>query len=446
MFVFIAHAEADQAAADDLKAFLKSRGLVTETETGARGFRHLQASDVVVALWSQKSVFGAYRMMMERRMFDAWADGRLVLVKLDHGFLPVGLRDLPAIDASFETGRQLSVWPQVERAAREAMNRALVEAEAPAALRTDRGAPSIGDPFTPGGGSKPVPRETMGIGSGGAASEGLDKLDDKSWSVSRSRSAPAPAPQPAVRPAPRVEVKEEVALKSKHGGLLGVLTFLVGAAIVGGSIWLAFNGQEEIVIPLPTAAIGVEGPGDLHLTRLQAGGIGVAIGILVALTVMAVGRSEPKRKSAKRAEAMPAAATTPEPVKPGSTVFISYAHADNAAVTPVVDVVKANGRDVWIDKTGLQTGDSWAGEIVRAIKSAGGIMVMCSKRAFESDHVKRELYLADRYKKPLAPVFLEAAQPPEDFEYFFAGVQWLELYKLPEGERKAAIGRALAAV
>ena len=51
MFVFIAHAEADQAAADDLKAFLKSRGLVTGTETGAKGFRHLQASDVVVALW-----------------------------------------------------------------------------------------------------------------------------------------------------------------------------------------------------------------------------------------------------------------------------------------------------------------------------------------------------------------------------------------------------------
>ena len=47
MFVFIAHAEADQAAADDLKAFLKTRGLVAETETGTRGFRHLQASDVV---------------------------------------------------------------------------------------------------------------------------------------------------------------------------------------------------------------------------------------------------------------------------------------------------------------------------------------------------------------------------------------------------------------
>lgn len=28
MFVFIAHADADQAAADDLKAFLKTQGLI----------------------------------------------------------------------------------------------------------------------------------------------------------------------------------------------------------------------------------------------------------------------------------------------------------------------------------------------------------------------------------------------------------------------------------
>jgi hypothetical protein len=278
MFVFIAHAEADRAAADDLKAFLKSRGLVVETESGARGFKHLQASDVVIALWSQKSVFAAHRLQIERRMFEAWEGGRLVLVKLDHGFLPLGLRDLPSIDASFESNRQLAVWPAVERAAKEAMNRALVEKEA-----------------------------------------GPGRLNS-----------------------------------------------------IYGDMKKAMEG--------PTA------------------------------------------------------------------VFISYAHADNDIVTPVVKAVEACGRPVWIDKTGIQTGDGWAGEIVRAIKGAKGMMVMCSARAFESDHIKREVYIADRYKKPLAPVFLEEADPPEDFEYFFAAVQWLELYKLPDADRPAAIGRALAAV
>jgi hypothetical protein len=247
-----------------------------------------------------------------------------------------------------------------------------------------------------------------------------------------------------------IEFSEDVvAAKARRGGPFGALMILVGAILVGGSVWLAFN--REITIPLPTAALGIKGFGDLRLTNLQAAGIGLALalGILLVVTVMSASRRrKAKRKSHKRAEAASSAvaATPAQSSAAGAALFISYAHADNAAVTPVVNAVKANGREVWIDKTGLQTGDGWAGEIVRAIKGARGIMVMCSKRAFESDHVKRELYLADRYKKPMAPVFLEAAQPPEDFEYFFAGVQWLELYKLPEADRPAAIGRALAAV
>ena len=127
-------------------------------------------------------------------------------------------------------------------------------------------------------------------------------------------------------------------------------------------------------------------------------------------------------------------------------MFISYAHADNAAVEPVVSAVKDAGRDVWIDKGGINPGDNWAGEIVRGIKGAKGVMVLCSPSAFESDHIKREVYLADRYKKPMLPVFVADAQSPEDFEYLFAGVQWLELFKLPEADRSAAIGKALAAV
>ena len=313
MFAFIAHAEADQAAADDLKAFLKTRGLVAETESGARGFRFLQATDVVIALWSQKTVFGTHRMVMERRMLDAWADGRLVLVKLDHSFLPVGMRDLSAIDASAASGRQIAFWPQVERAAREVINRAMRE------------------------------------------------RSEKFW------SAPPP-PKPDKPP--------------------------------GGGF---FGSRKKEAAP-PSAAASAPAP-----------------------------------------EAPPESTAEAAPPPP-SIVFISYAHADNAAVQPVVSAVKDAGRDVWIDKGGINPGENWAGEIVRGIKGAKGVMVMCSPTAFESDHIKREVYLADRYKKPMLPVFIADAQPPEDFEYFFAGVQWLELFKLPEADRSAAIGKALAAV
>jgi len=313
MFVFIAHAEPDQAAADDLKGLLRTLGLVADTETGARGFRHLQASDVVVALWSQNSVFGTHRMMMEKRMLDAWADGRLVLVKLDHGLLPVGMRDLEAIDASSVSGRKLSVWPQVARAAKDAMNAALV-----------------------------------------ARSEAFWK---------------SPPPPPEER--------------SQGGGMFG------------------FRKAKKSVPPAAEAA-----------------------------------------SEQALAPAAPGASAPPDV----AILFISYAHADNASVQPVVDVVKGAGREVWIDKGGIEPGEGWAGEIVRGIKGSSGVMVMCSPRAFESDHIKREVYLAARYKKPMLPVFIAEAQPPEDFEYFFAGVQWLELFKLPEADRPAAIGKALLVV
>jgi hypothetical protein len=322
-------------------------------------------------------------------MLDAWADERLVLVKLDHSFLPVGMRDLPAIDASFETGRQLSVWPKVERAAKEAMNAALVAAQ-------PRQGPMGG---VPGGGP-----------------------------------ARAPAAQPTSPVPPRGDAFASRAGPTWTGPflLLGVL-LMVGAgvllfapALVGDTVrWSVFGA---------------------------AGVWAVLLVVVIAVAVLAPAKPKRAPSSAPRAKA--ASAPAPAPATPAAEaataavggIFISYAHADTAQVEPVVKVVEATGGTIWIDKGGIQAGEGWAGEIVRGIKGATRVMVMCSPRAFESDHIKREVYLADRYKKPMLPVFIAEAQPPEDFEYFFAGVQWLELFKLAEADRPAAIGKALGAV
>ena len=185
-----------------------------------------------------------------------------------------------------------------------------------------------------------------------------------------------------------------------------------------GAHSLGSLGRARLPIPRPPAA--------------TATATAAVIGLMFLLA-----RASSKRR-APEADASAASARDP--------LFVSYAHADNMAVVPVVEAVQAQGRAVWIDKGELHAGTSWAGEIVRAIKNAKGVIVMCSAHAFESDHVKREVYLADRYKKPMLPVFIEAATMPEDFEYFFTGVQWLELHKTPENERAAAIANALRAV
>ena len=118
MTVFIAHAESDRPVAEALEKFLERRGLFVELENGERGFRHVQPSDTVVALWSKDTVFTPFRLQFEKRTLEAWADEQLVLVKLDHTFAPVGMRDLPSIDASFELQRDIA-WAAVAKTAQD---------------------------------------------------------------------------------------------------------------------------------------------------------------------------------------------------------------------------------------------------------------------------------------------------------------------------------------
>jgi len=131
-----------------------------------------------------------------------------------------------------------------------------------------------------------------------------------------------------------------------------------------------------------------------------------------------------------------------EPALPqASDLFVSYARADAAIVDQIVMAVLSAGKGIWIDRDAIRSGESWAGEIVRAIKAARGVLVMCSPKAFGSDHVKREVYLADKYKKPIVPIFVEPAEPPDDFEYFLAGLQRLDWYTASAQDRTAAIAK-----
>src|SRR5689334_12600887 len=118
MTVFLAHAPADRASAEALEKFLERRGQFVELDDGHTAMRPVQPSDVLVALLSKDLVFAPTRLRLEQRALDAWAQQRLIVVKLDKGAAPVGLRDLASIDASFEAKREFS-WAEVANAIRE---------------------------------------------------------------------------------------------------------------------------------------------------------------------------------------------------------------------------------------------------------------------------------------------------------------------------------------
>lgn len=382
MTVFIAHAPADRAAAEALERVLERRGQFIELDDGTVALRPVQQGDVLVLLVSQALANATARLRLEQRALDAWADGQLVLVKLDASPAPVGLRDLPAIDAE-DAAQNEAKLSEVADAVR-------------ARLQTPPPAP--------------------------APSYELDT------------AAPPRAPAPSAK-APSRNWAAVILLP-----LLALPGVAAIAAVV--SIWLVNR-----IGPTPGGWSELRrGVGEFG-ARLgvspSATEIAFAISILLTIGVVVfwLTRLFGKREAPKSAPA--ARAPKPEPVKQTNALFVSYARANESAVLPVIEAAKQAGRKFWLDQHGVAAGDGWAGEIVRAIRGAAGVLVMCSKAAFESDHVKREIYLADRYKKKLVPVFIEPAEAPEDFEYFFAGVQPLNLFEKPEAERSQALMNAL---
>lgn len=383
MTVFLAHVPANRETAEALEKFLERRGQFVELDDGQTAMRPVQPNDVLVLLMSKDFVFAPTRLRLEQRALDAWAEQRLIVVKLDKGIAPVGLRDLPSIDASFEARREFT-WQEVANAIRE---RARAQAR-----------PADAAPPTPST-STPVKKKRKGI-HGAVYALGLF--------------------------------------------LLAIPGLVVAAAVV--SIWLVNRigprpgGWTEL-------RAGVDALGARYGVQPLIIEIGFAAALVVTIVVIClfIARlfAKPKAEPAARSQAAPEASEK-QPEAP-SAVFVSYARANAAAVMPVIEGAKRNGSVFWLDQKNIGAGDGWAGEIVRAIRGAPDVVVMCSKAAFESDHVKREIYLADRYKKRLVPAFIEDATPPEDFEYFFAGVQFLKLFETPEAERANALVAALGA-
>ncbi len=398
MTLFVAHAPADKAAAEALEKFIERRGQFVELDDGQTAMRPVQPSDAFILLVSKDFVFAPTRLRLEQRALDAWAAGRLVLVKLDHGIAPVGLRDLPMIDASFEAQREFT-WQKVVDAARATMK------------------------------AKPPASDT----GDGRASGGPD------------------ARQEAKR------LRRKIRGANRWSLLIGVLLALpgIGALAVSAAIFLV-NRIGPTPGTFADLVTGIDAFGAArgvpHGVTPIVFAVAIAVTLLAPIAIFFLQRSERKALDAFAREHPEInedyeSAPVPKAAAPeqSDAVFVSYASANASAVIPVIEAAKTSGRKFWVDQQGIGAGDGWAGEIVKAIRSAKGVVVMCSKAAFESDHVKREIYLADRYHKKVLPVFIEDAQPPEDFEYFFAGVQWLKLFETPEGERDAAFSKALGA-
>jgi hypothetical protein len=109
-----------------------------------------------------------------------------------------------------------------------------------------------------------------------------------------------------------------------------------------------------------------------------------------------------------------------------SQIFVSYSRRDGEAVGRLVEAVKQDGHQVFFDQD-ISGGQQWRETIVTAIRKADVFMVVLSPVSIASDHVRKELDIAQDEKKPIVPVVIEQAAISAKMVCQLAGLQSIDL-------------------
>jgi hypothetical protein len=139
-----------------------------------------------------------------------------------------------------------------------------------------------------------------------------------------------------------------------------------------------------------------------------------------------------------------ASALGPVSRPPGAyDIFVSYASANKEAVLAVVASLRELGYSVWVDNH--QIDSMWTQQAAKAINDALAVLFFASEASFESKNTLNELMLARKKRKTIFSVYLEKAEPPNDFELLLIMAQDVYAYSVGEEEVLPAICKKLQA-
>jgi TolB-like protein/tetratricopeptide (TPR) repeat protein len=115
-------------------------------------------------------------------------------------------------------------------------------------------------------------------------------------------------------------------------------------------------------------------------------------------------------------------------------IFISYSREDQQQVVKLVEHLRGQGLNVWMDETDIHGATIWTKEIVEAIRAAELFILAISHHSTGSKNVVKELALASEREKIILPIYLEQCEIPETMEYQLAGIQNIALHTLDKAK------------
>jgi len=92
--------------------------------------------------------------------------------------------------------------------------------------------------------------------------------------------------------------------------------------------------------------------------------------------------------------------------------FISYARADGEFALKLVQRLRADGIELWIDQLEIPTGTPWDRSIEVALKEAPGLLVVLTPASVASENVLDEVSYGLDYGKRIVPLLLTDCEVP----------------------------------
>ena len=101
-------------------------------------------------------------------------------------------------------------------------------------------------------------------------------------------------------------------------------------------------------------------------------------------------------------------------------IFISYSSRNQKIANALCEYLEQLGLRCWIAPRDIPSASNYAGEITRAIKSCERFLLVYSKDACKSEHVKNEINLAINNAKSILPYCLDNSPYDDDLEYYLS--------------------------
>ena len=122
-------------------------------------------------------------------------------------------------------------------------------------------------------------------------------------------------------------------------------------------------------------------------------------------------------------------------------VFISYKSEEYKEAAWVRDCLVENGISCWMAPESIPGGSCYADEIETAIENCQVFVIVLSKLAQTSIHIKNEIDLALSFGKPILPFFIENCDLRKAFNYYLRRIQRYNAYQDKSLELKRMIDR-----